>query len=648
MGTASKELPLSDFETSDRGLKRVLSRSQLLLLSLGAIIGSGWLFSAITADTLAGPASYVSWIVGGLLVLFIALTYAEVATMLPRSGAVVRYPHLTHGGFTGFILGWAYLLASASVPAIEAIATVQYIGPQAPASWHLLKSPVTTSSVINFPEGWLFTVFFLVVFFFINLYGARFLGRLNNTVMIWKLIIPILTFILIFALSFHSHNFAPPGGEATAGWHEVFYIIPGAGIIFSYLGFRQALDFGGEARNPQRDIPFATIASVLIGIVIYTLLQLAFTGGIVWHFFGLHANDYAGLGAPSSNAGHILVTASPFFAIMKASGVAFLVSVFSYLLIADAFVSPVGTGYIYLGTGGRTIYGMGVSGYLPKQSVRLSPRTRIPWVALLASFLIALAFSVPSKSWFSLVGIITSMTVFTYIMGGVSLQIFRKTAPDLARPYRLGAAWFWAPVSFLAATAIIYWSGFTTDIELIALLFIGLPLYVWFFAGARGYMNRWAGYAIGVIFLAAWILLMHWGHWVLSPASAAPYSTNVKYHAPFVLWYLLVCVSVYGFTGLTWLFSSKAGRHLINRSIWLITYILAEVLLSYYGAFGVTTKVPKLLTFPIDTIWALVIGLIAYYWAVKSGYETEEIKSITDSGSGLVPEESAAPAAVQA
>jgi len=642
MSTTVEPAPASDVATSDRQLRRVLSRSQLLLLSLGAIIGSGWLYSALTADSLAGPASYISWIVGGILVLFIALSYAEIATMIPRSGAIVRYPHLTHGGYTGFILGWAYLLASASVPAIEAIATVQYIGPQAPASWHLLQSPVTVSSVLHFPEGWLFTVFFLLVFFFINLYGARFLGRLNNTVMIWKLIIPIATFILIFALSFHSHNFAPPGGMATAGWHEVFYIIPGAGIIFSFLGFRQALDYGGEARNPQRDIPFATIASVLIGIVIYTLLQVAFTGGIVWHYFGLHVNDYAGLAAPSTSAGHVLVTASPFFAIMKASGVAFLVSVMSYLLIADAFVSPVGTGYIYLGTGGRTIYGMGVSGYFPKLSTRVSKRTRIPWISLLASLIVAIAFTAPQKSWFGLVGIITSMTVFTYIMGGVALQVFRKTAPDLPRLYRLGASWFWAPVSFLAATAIVYWSGFTTDIELIALLFLGLPLYAWFFAATRGYMNRAAAYVTGVLFLAAWILLMHWGHWVLSPA-ATTHPTDVKFHAPFLLWYLLIAVSVYAFTALCWVFGTKEGRHLITRSLWLITYILAEVFLSYYGGFGVTTHIPKLLTFPIDTIWALLIGLVCFYWAVLSGYETDEIRGITASGSGLVPEETPVP-----
>jgi amino acid transporter len=635
MTTSAERSAVPEFEASDRRLKRELSRSQLLLLSLGAIIGSGWLFSALSADELAGPASVVSWVVGGILVLFIALSYAEVATMLPRSGAIVRYPHLTHGGFTGFILGWAYLLASASVPAIEAIATVQYIGPQAPASWHLLESPVTTTSVIHFPEGWAFTVALLLLFFFINLYGARFLGRLNNTVMIWKLAIPILTFILIFVLTFHSKNFSPPSGFASFGWSKVFYIIPAAGIVFSFLGFRQALDYGGEARNPQRDIPFATIASVLVGIVIYALLQVAFTGGLNWHFFGVHTNDYKALASPSSAANHVLVTSSPFYAVMKASGVAFLVSFFSYLLIADAFVSPVGTGYIYLGTGGRTIYGMGVGGYFPRQSTSVSRRTHIPWVALVASFLVALVFTIPSKSWLSLVGIITAMTVFTYIMGGIGLPIFRRTAPDLARPFRLGAARFWAPVSFLAAVAIVFWSGFTTLADLIALLFVGLPLYTWFFAPVRGYMNKAAAYATGLVFLVAWLALQHWGHWILSTRSP----TKASLHAPFVEWFVLCAVAVYAFCGLCWLFGSPEGKHLINRSWWLITFILAEFCLSHYSSFGVTAHPPHPLVFPYDTLWALLIGLVCFYWAVHSGFETDEIRTINASGSGLVPTE---------
>lgn len=203
---------LANFEGSDRKLARVLSRSQLLLLSLGAIIGSGWLFAALGAAAGTGPSSVLSWIIGGVLVLFIAMAYAEISVMLPRSGAVVRYPQLSHGGFAGFILGWAYLLASASVPAIEAIATVQYLAPHLPVGLHLLVNHQSTASIITFPQGWIFTVILLVIFFFINVAGARFLGRFNNTIMVWKLVIPVLTFVLLFALSFHGNNFSPPWG----------------------------------------------------------------------------------------------------------------------------------------------------------------------------------------------------------------------------------------------------------------------------------------------------------------------------------------------------------------------------------------------------------------------------------------------------
>jgi len=631
VAVADESMPVGRFEESDRKLKRVLSRSQLLMLSLGAIIGSGWLFAALDADATTGPSSVISWVIGGILVIFIALTYAEVATMIPRSGGVVRYPQLTHGGYTGFILGWTYLLASASVPAIEAIATVQYLAPHVPASWDLLQKPVTTSSLLHFPEGWLFTVVLLVIFFFINLYGARFLGRFNNTVMVWKIALPVLTFLFLFILDFHPSNFSAGGSFIPFGAKEMFIVIPGAGIVFSFLGFRQGLDFGGEARNPQRDIPLATIGAVVIGIVIYALLQLSFTGGIVWHALGIPVGSWAKLGNVQA------ATTSPFYAILKRSGVPFLGG-FAALLLVDAVISPAGTGYIYLGTGGRTIYGMGVGGYLPKASTAVSERHRIPWVALVASLVVAVAFSIPSKSWYGLVGFITSATVFTYIMGGSGLAVLRRTAPTLRRPYRLSTAAFWAPLGFLAAVAIVFWSGFETLAPLVAAVFVALPLYSWFGAPHRGHLDRWVGYAIGAVYLAAWILLQHWGHWVLSPASP----TNPHQHAPFLLWFTLCAVAVYGFSFLCWLFGTPEGKRLVNTTWWLITLIFGEFVLSYYSSFGVTKTQPHFLQFPYDTIWALLFGLVMFYWSVASGYQTEEIRDIIAAETGVSPEEAAA------
>ena len=113
---------------SDKKLKRELSTIDLLFLSLGGIIGSGWLFAAAAAATLAGPASIYAWIIGGVIVRFIALVYAELGGMVPRSGAIVRYGQYSHGSFAGYMLGWAYFLSAVSVPSIEAIGVIMYAG----------------------------------------------------------------------------------------------------------------------------------------------------------------------------------------------------------------------------------------------------------------------------------------------------------------------------------------------------------------------------------------------------------------------------------------------------------------------------------------------------------------------------------------
>lgn len=76
------------------------------MASLGGIIGSGWLFGALYAANAAGPASILSWLLGGFAVILIGLVYAELAGMLPESGGVARYPDYSHGQVTGFLRAW--------------------------------------------------------------------------------------------------------------------------------------------------------------------------------------------------------------------------------------------------------------------------------------------------------------------------------------------------------------------------------------------------------------------------------------------------------------------------------------------------------------------------------------------------------------
>ncbi|MHB1552898.1 MAG: APC family permease [Acidimicrobiales bacterium] len=282
---------LASYEVTDLKLRKTMGLTQLTALSLGAIIGSGWLFAVLGADATAGPASLFSWLIGGVCVLFIAFTYMEISAMIPRTGALSRYPQLTHGGYAGTLLGWAYLLSAVTVPTIEAEASVTYLSNKFPGIG--LIPPHST--ILSWPKGIMLGYGFMLFFFVLNFVGIRLLSEVNRWVVLWKLVIPTLTFIFVF-VAFRGSNYGSAvGGIAPLGASPIFGAVATSGIVFSYLGFRQALEYAGEARNPQRDVPRATIISVGIGIVLYTLLQIAFTGAIRWGTLGIKVGDWSAL-----------------------------------------------------------------------------------------------------------------------------------------------------------------------------------------------------------------------------------------------------------------------------------------------------------------------------------------------------------------
>lgn len=123
------------------------------------------------------------------------------------------------------------------------------------------------------------------------------------------------------------------------------------------------------------------------------------------------------------------------------------------------------------------MYGFATNGYLPGIFLKVG-KTRIPIYSLIAATIIAAIFMLPFPSWQSLVGFISSATVFTYIMGGIGLETLRKTAPELNRPYKLPLARVIAPIATLAAGLIVYWSGFATLFYVITGIFLGFALFL--------------------------------------------------------------------------------------------------------------------------------------------------------------------------
>ncbi len=606
----------AEFEAADRHLHNAMSLQQILFISISGIIGSGWLFAVLAADGVAGPASVISWVLGGIFIIIIALTYAEISGMLPRTGAIVRYPHLSHGAYTGFIMGWAYLISAMAVPAIEAEAVVTYLAGRFP-HWGL--TTVTSGvTVLAFPTGILLGVALLVLFFAVNYFGVRLLGQVTLWVTWWKIIVPTLTFALLFA-AFKGANFTAYG-FAPLGVSPIFQSLATAGIIFAYTGFRQGLEYGGEVRNPQRDVPIATVLSVLVAMVIYIALQVAFTGALDFAKAGIHAGDWSKL-ASSHWA------SSPLYSALRASNIA-LLGAFATVLLIDAAISPAATGWVYLGTSTRAFYGMSVDGYFPRFFERVN-QFRIPWIALLASGVLGLLFFFPLPSWYLLVGFITSSGVLTYIMGGVGLPVLRRTAPQVHRPFRLPGAQIFAPLCFLVATMIFYWAGFSTLVNVFAAVFIGLTLFVWFYAPRQGWISSQVGATLGIAFLIVWIIVNKVGGWVLLPAGAH------AAHPAFLLYFVLVAGTVVLFTALLWVLSNDEGRQHLNASWWLLAYMFATFLLSYYGEYGPLTK--PALAFPISDIVEIAIGLVAFYWGVASGFATREVREIVEASAGVQP-----------
>jgi amino acid transporter len=456
------------------GLDRGVGFLGLLWASEGSIIGSGWLFGALVAATYAGPSALIGWIVASFIVILLALVHAELGGLFPVSGGTSRFPHYAFGSFAGATFGWASYLQAATVAPIEVLAAIQYLST---AHWarnffnhHVVNGlPANTLS----GSGIIAAVILMVIFVVFNLVGIRFLARANNAITWWKVAIPVATIIVLLVSNFHGSNFSKGGGFFVHGAavKSILIAIPSGGIVFALLGFEQAVQLGGEAKNPSRDLPRAVILSILIGAGIYILLQVAFIGALSPSFLHAHG-PWTNLGSANSNPAVVALNAGPFYTVSKIAGLSLL----AFLLRIDAVVSPAGTGLIYTTSSARLSFALSKNGYVPSAFETTSQRTRVPVFGVIFASIIGLLFLLPFPSWSALVGVVTSASVLMYAAAPLALAALRKQKPDLDRVYKLPAAGFLAPLSFVCASWIIYWAGWETYTTLLLAMIIGYAL----------------------------------------------------------------------------------------------------------------------------------------------------------------------------
>ncbi|WP_329570879.1 APC family permease [Kitasatospora sp. NBC_01266] len=424
---------------SSTKLRRDIGLIGLLWASVGSIIGSGWLYGAKNAVVVAGPAAVISWGIGAVAIVLLALVHAELGGMFPVAGGTARYPHYTFGGLAGMSFGWFSWLQAATVAPIEVEAMIGYAG-----HWSFAQGFEHANGTLT-PSGFVVAVVLMAVFVAVNFLGVRLLAQTNSAATWWKVFIPLVAiFVLAFthfhASNFTSHGFIPYGIKGVLG------AISTSGIIFALLGFEQAIQLSGESKNPKRDIPRAVLGSVFIGAAIYTLLQIVYIGALPGSSFvkGWANLAYQGISGPFAGLATVI-------------GLGWL----AWILYIDALISPGGTGLIYTTSTSRISYGLSRNGYAP-QLFEKTDKRGVPWFGLLISFVTGVVCFLPFPSWQQLVSFITSASVLMYAGAPLAFGVLRGRLPERNRPYRLPLGNVVAPVSFVVASLIIYWSGWNT------------------------------------------------------------------------------------------------------------------------------------------------------------------------------------------
>ncbi len=448
-------------------LRRALGPVHLTALGIGAIIGAGiFVSTGQAAANYAGPGVVVSYAFAGIGCLFAGLCYAEFASMIPVAGSAYSYTYATLGKFFAWIIGWDLILeylAAASAVSVgwagyfdglmkdvgihlsPAYSTAPiYMSPEHALSW--------SGAVLNVPAALL--VMCLTTLLVV---GIRASATFNGLMVLLKLIVVVL--VIIFGLQHLSSAnltpFIPPnkGSFGDFGWSGV---LRASGVVFfAYIGFDSVSVAAQEARNPQRDMPRGILGSLLICTVLYMLMSLAITG----------MAPYQILNVPQPVA----------LAVQQIGGLDWLVP-----LVDLGAVLGLGTVVLVLLLGqSRIFYAMARDGMLPPLFSRVHRTFRTPYVStiLIGTFATLLSAFLPHDLLIELVSIGT-LAAFVFVC--VSVIVLRRSAPNVARPFRVPLM-PWVPIGgILVCGAMMLGLPIDTWIRLVVWFLIGMVVFFFY------------------------------------------------------------------------------------------------------------------------------------------------------------------------
>jgi amino acid transporter len=484
--------------SEERRLRRHLGLGSMTAIGFSNIVGSGWLFAAMYASQIAGPAALLAWVGAGVLCALVALVMVELGASRPEGGGTVRWPSYASGRLVGSVIGWSVLLSVGATSA-ELTAIIQYAGHYLP--W-LYEGKTLT------PAGVGLAAVLCVLLTALNWYGVKLFGRVNNLVTIVKIAVPVITVAALIASGFHPGRLTEHGGFAPYGYAAVLSALAGGGIIYSVNGFQAPVDFSGEARNPRRTVPLSVLGSIALAVLLYVALQLAF-------LFAVPESTLAG-------GWHGINFDSPFGELALILNLHWL----STMLYADAVISPGGSAYVGVALDGRHTYALAKNGLLPRLFMKVHEGSGIPRRALLLNLVVIVVFLLPFGGWQSIVSVMGDLYLLLYAAAAVAAAVFAAVQPERLSGWVPGLRWI-APLSFVVATEFVYWSGWH-DLRLaLPLTLVGVPLFLLMRRGQPGSPLRdefrWGSWII--VYLLGLTLLSGLGTFKGSGDVPAPYDS---------------------------------------------------------------------------------------------------------------------------
>lgn len=422
---------------SEKRLRRVLGAAELTGLGIGAIVGAGiFVSTGAAARDIAGPALMLSFVVAGVTCVFVALCYAELASMTPVTGSAYTYAYATLGEFPAWIVGWILVLGYGVSAAVVAQGVSRYFQdllgvfglklPAALTSAAMDYNPelgrlVATGKLLDLPA-----VLVTAIVTVILIVGIRESARFNALMVVVKL--GVIMFVIgVGALYVHTEAwtpFAPYGltginlfGKTISGQHDAggqpLGMLAGAAIaFFAYIGFDCVATYSEEARRPRRDVPAGIIASLSICTVLYIGVTAVLTGMAPYKTLDTQA--------PISSA--FVQAGLPWARVLISTGA--LTGIVSVVLVSIL-------------TQTRILLAMARDGLIPGGLFgALHERFRTPWKAtLFAGIFVAVTSSLLPIG--VLIGLVSIGILLVYLIVCVGVMVMRRIQPEAERTFRV-------------------------------------------------------------------------------------------------------------------------------------------------------------------------------------------------------------------